>query len=51
MGLSDQPFDVTCPDCGGVLKIDPVTRGIIAHTAAALPRRHAPAQPRQFGAG
>ena len=34
MGLSDQPFDVTCPDCGGVLKIDPVTRAIIAHTSA-----------------
>lgn len=34
MGLSDQPFDITCPDCGGVLKIDPVTRAVIAHTAA-----------------
>ena len=34
MGLSDQPFDVTCPDCGGQLKIDPVTRGIISHTPA-----------------
>jgi hypothetical protein len=33
MGLSDQPFDITCPECGGVLKIDPVSRGIIAHTA------------------
>src|SRR5271154_4122183 len=34
MGLSDQPFDITCPDCGGVLKIDPVSRGIISHTPA-----------------
>jgi hypothetical protein len=34
MGLSDQPFDVTCPDCGGLLKIDPVTRAVIAHTSA-----------------
>ncbi|GAC1419285.1 MAG: hypothetical protein NVSMB62_11820 [Acidobacteriaceae bacterium] len=34
MALSDQPFEVTCPDCGGVLKIDPVTRAIIAHTSA-----------------
>ena len=34
MGLSDQPFEVTCPDCGGVLKIDPVARGVIAHTSA-----------------
>ena len=34
MGLSDQPFEVMCPDCGGMLKIDPVTRAVIAHTAA-----------------
>ena len=34
MGLSDQPFEVTCPDCGGVLKVDPVTRSVIAHTSA-----------------
>jgi hypothetical protein len=34
MGLSDQPFEVTCPDCGAMLKIDPVTRQIIAHTSA-----------------
>ena len=34
MGLSDQPFEVTCPDCGGMLKIDPVTRSVIAHTPA-----------------
>jgi hypothetical protein len=34
MGLSDQPFDITCPDCGAMLKIDPVTRALIAHTPA-----------------
>ena len=34
MGLSDQAFEVTCPDCGAMLKIDPVTRAIIAHTPA-----------------
>ena len=34
MGLSDQPFELTCPDCGAMLKIDPVTRAIIAHTPA-----------------
>jgi hypothetical protein len=34
MGMSDQPFDVTCPDCGGILKIDPVSRSIITHTSA-----------------
>ena len=34
MGMSDQPFEVTCPDCGGVLKVDAVTRSVIAHTPA-----------------
>ena len=27
-------FDVTCPDCGGMLKIDPEARAIISHTPA-----------------
>jgi hypothetical protein len=35
MGLSDQPFEVMCPDCGGMLKVDQVTRSVIAHTPAA----------------
>jgi hypothetical protein len=34
MGLSDQPFEITCPDCGGMMKVDPVTRSVISHTAA-----------------
>jgi hypothetical protein len=34
MGLSDEAFEVSCPDCGAMLKIDPVTRAIIAHTPA-----------------
>jgi len=34
MGLSDQPFEVMCPDCSGMLKIDPVTRSVISHTPA-----------------
>ena len=34
MGLSDQPFEITCPDCGGMLKVDPVSRAVIAHTPA-----------------
>ena len=34
MGLSDQPFEVMCPDCGAMLKVDPVTRTLIAHTTA-----------------
>jgi hypothetical protein len=32
--LTTEPFDVTCPDCGGVLKIDPATRAVIAHASA-----------------
>lgn len=27
-------FDVACPECGGMLKIDPETRAVIAHTPA-----------------
>ena len=34
MGLSDQPFEVMCPECGGMLKVDPVTRSVIGHTPA-----------------
>ena len=34
MGLSDEDFEVMCPDCGAMLKIDTVTRSVIAHTPA-----------------
>ena len=34
MGLSDQPFEVMCPDCGGMLTVDPVNRAVIAHKSA-----------------
>ncbi len=34
MGLSDEAYDVMCPECGGMLKVDPVTRSVIAHTPA-----------------
>lgn len=34
MGLSDVPFEVSCPDCGAMLTIDPVTRTVLAHTPA-----------------
>ena len=34
MGLSDQPFEVSCPDCGAILKVDPVSRALISHTSA-----------------
>jgi hypothetical protein len=29
-----QVFDILCPDCGGMLKIDSATRSVIAHTPA-----------------
>jgi hypothetical protein len=28
------PFDVTCPDCGAILKVDPETKAVLSHTAA-----------------
>jgi hypothetical protein len=31
-------FDVTCPCCGAVLKIDSATRGIISHVAPVKPK-------------
>ncbi len=34
MGLRDEPFEVICPDCGAMMKVDPVTRSVIAHTPA-----------------
>lgn len=34
MAFKDEAFEITCPDCGGVLKIDPATRAVIAHTPA-----------------
>ncbi len=34
MSKTDQPFEVMCPDCGGMLTVDPVTRSVIAHTPA-----------------
>jgi hypothetical protein len=34
MGLSDELFEVMCPDCGARIKVDPVTRAVIAHTPA-----------------
>ena len=39
MGLRDEAFEVTCPDCGAMLKIDPATRAVISHTPA--PRKRA----------
>lgn len=38
MADNSSAFDVTCPCCNAVLKIDPTARGIIAHTAAIKPK-------------
>jgi hypothetical protein len=34
MGLSDEVFEVVCLDCGAMIKVDPVTRTVIAHKSA-----------------
>jgi ribulose kinase len=34
-------FDVTCPCCSAVLKVDVETRAVIAHTAAVKPKTFA----------
>ena len=36
-----RPFDVTCPHCNAVLKIDAEIKGVIAHTAAVKPKMFA----------
>jgi molecular chaperone DnaK (HSP70) len=34
----DSNFDVTCPCCGAVLKIDVATQGVISHVALVKPK-------------
>jgi ribulose kinase len=34
-------FDVGCPCCGAILKVDPETQAVIAHTAAVRPKMFA----------
>jgi ribulose kinase len=35
----DKPaFEVTCPCCNAMLKVDPATRAVISHTAAVKPK-------------
>ncbi|MGH9570343.1 MAG: hypothetical protein ACRD4F_11915, partial [Candidatus Angelobacter sp.] len=35
---SPEFFDVGCPCCGAVLKVDPVTRAVISHVAPVKPK-------------
>ena len=41
MAKNTPAFEVTCPCCGGMLKIDPDTRAVISHKAKAVPRTFA----------
>ncbi len=41
MAKNPAPFDLTCPCCNAVLKVDPGTKGVIAHTAAVKPKMFA----------
>jgi ribulose kinase len=38
MAKNAPPFEITCPCCNAVLKIDPATKAVIAHTAAVKPK-------------
>ena len=38
MARHPSSFDVTCPCCNAVLKIDTATKAVIAHTAAVKPK-------------
>ena len=38
MAKNFKPFEVTCPCCSAVLKVDPETRAVIAHTAPVHPK-------------
>ena len=38
MAKTSVQFEVTCPCCGGLLKIDVATKAVIAHTAKAAPK-------------
>jgi ribulose kinase len=38
MAKTAPAFEVTCPCCNAVLKIDPATKAVIAHTAAVKPK-------------
>jgi len=35
---SSEPFEVGCPCCSAVLKVDPETKGVISHVAPIKPK-------------
>lgn len=38
MAKGSPSFEVTCPHCNAVLKVDPTTKAVIAHTAPVVPK-------------
>lgn len=38
MAKNPTPFDVTCPCCNAVLKVDPQDKAVISHTAPLKPK-------------
>ncbi len=38
---ASEPFEVACPHCNAVLKVDPETKAVIAHTAPVAPKMFA----------
>jgi hypothetical protein len=38
MPAKSSAFEITCPCCNAVLKVDPESQAVIAHTAAVKPR-------------
>jgi hypothetical protein len=38
MAKTQEPFDVGCPCCGALIKVDPSTKAVIAHTAPVRPK-------------
>ncbi len=38
MAKTSSQFEVTCPCCGAVLKIDAASKAVIAHTPKAVPK-------------
>src|SRR5437899_41540 len=38
MAKTPEPFDIGCPCCGALIKVDPATKAVIAHTAPVRPK-------------
>jgi hypothetical protein len=38
MAKNSTPFEVACPCCGAMLKVDPANKAVISHVAKAIPK-------------